>query len=174
MNKVLGVAAAVALFATPPAFADVTAKDVQVIGRSLGFLTEKPSGRLTVAIIHAPSVPESQKEAEGLKSLLGDGLAAGAVTLVPALVPVDTLAGLETAGIAFVTGGLGPRHAAIFDATKGRKMLSVTTDPACIQAAKCVMSVKAEPKVEIIVSKAAADASQVAFQPAFRMMITEQ
>jgi len=156
------------------ASADIGPKDVQVAAKTVGFTSPPLTGTVKVAVVFDAAVPQSQKDAEALKGILGSGLAAGAATLVPVAVPVEQVeAGLDGVGLVFVTGGLAAHHDKIFAATKARKLLSVSTDGACVQAGKCVMGVKSEPKVEIQVNKAAAEASSVAFAPAFRMMISE-
>lgn len=165
---------AAALLAIPaPGHADVTAKDVQVAARTFGFLATKPTGSLTLAIVYAPAIADSKAEADALSGLLGSGLAAGGVTLVPSLVPVDQLAKLAGAGAVFVTAGLSAHQDAVFAAAKAAKLLTMATDMGCVQSGKCVLGVRAEPKVQIVVNKAAAEACQIGFQPAFRMMISE-
>ncbi|MGQ9369080.1 hypothetical protein [Azospirillum sp. ST 5-10] len=170
---VAGMVAAALLIAAP-AGAEVSSKDVQVAAKTFGFTVPPLSGTVKVAIVFDAAVPESKMEADQLGGILGSGLAVGSATLTPVLVPVGQLdSGLEGAGVAFVTSGLSASHERIFAATKARKLLSVSADAACVQSARCVMGVKSEPKVEIVVSKTAAEASSVSFAPAFRMMITE-
>ncbi|WP_035693716.1 hypothetical protein [Azospirillum halopraeferens] len=168
------IAAAVTLGTGLPALADVGAKDVQVAAKTFGFTVPPLTGTVTVAVVFDPGVPASQADADQLKTILGSGLAVGTATLVPVLVPVAQLdGGLDGANVAFLTGGLSAHHERIFAATKAKKLLSVSADTSCVQSARCVMGVKSEPKVEILVNKAAAEASSVSFAPAFRMMISE-
>ena len=63
----LGVATAIG----SPARADITAKDVQVMARALGFTEKPPSGEVNIAIVFAPGNPQSAKEADDLKNLMG-------------------------------------------------------------------------------------------------------
>ncbi|WP_207483754.1 YfiR/HmsC family protein [Arenibaculum pallidiluteum] len=174
MQKAAVLLLALGALVSAPAWADVGAKDVQVIAKTVGFTTPPLTGQVKVAVVFDAAAAASQKDAEALKGILGAGLAAGAATLVPVMVPVDQVeAGLDGAAIAFVTTGLSAHYDKVFAAAKAKKVLSVSTDAACVQAGRCVMGVKSEPKVEILVNKAAAEASSVAFAPAFRMMISE-
>lgn len=158
---------------TSVAQADVTAKDVQVMARALGFTEKPPTGDVTIGIVFAPGNPQSAKEAEDLKALLGDGLKAGNLTLKPVLVKIDDLAGAGDVAAFLLTEGVGADGAKLAAATKAKQKPCVTVDIAQVQSGACVMGVKSEPKVEIVVNKAAAADSGVSFAASFRMMITE-
>lgn len=175
MRRKTSIALAAVLSMTgAPAFADVTAKDVQVIAKTLGFTAPPLSGAVKVAIVFDPAAAPSQKDADDLKGILGGGLTAGAATLSPVMVPVTQIdSGLDSVNLVFVTGGLSAQHDRIFAAAKAKKLLSVSPDPACVRSGHCVMGIKSEPKVEILINKAAAEACSVSFAPAFRMMISE-
>lgn len=157
-----------------PTLAETTAKDVQVAAKTFGFTVPPLSGSVAVAIVFDAANADSQKDADALKGILGSGLKVGSATLTPVMVPVGQVdSALGDAKVAFVTAGLAAQHEKIFAVTKAKKILSVSTDAACVQSARCVMGVKSEPKVEILINKAAAEASSVSFAPAFRMMISE-
>lgn len=157
-----------------PVLADVGVKDIQVLARTIGFTAPPMTGAVKVAIIADASVAQSQKDADALKEIMGSGFPAGAATLSPVMVtPAQLDGGLDGVAIAFVTGGLAAHHGRIFAATNGKKVLTVSTDLACVQAGRCVMGIKTDPKVEIIVNKSAAEAAALSFAPAFRMMVTE-
>lgn len=173
-KKAMAVFAAAMILMGTPASADVGLKDVQVVAKTLGFASPPLSGSIKVAIVFDPALPQSQKDADDLKGILGTGLVAGAATLMPAMVPIAQLdASLDGVGVVFITGGMSSHYDRIFTLAKGKKLLSVSNDVACVQAGRCVMGVKSDPKVEIIVNKTAADTSSVGFAPAFRMMISE-
>lgn len=160
------------MLTTAPAWAETSVKDAQVIVKAIGFQAAKPSGEVKVAVVFDPAQPDSVKDAEQAKAAL-EGAKTPALTPVPVLVPVGQLAALETCQLVFVTAATGAARDAIFEAAKDRKLLTVSTDAACAQAGKCVMAVKSEPRVEILVNRAAAQASSVEFTTAFRMMISE-
>lgn len=162
--------ASVALSA--PALSDVTAKDLQVMGRAIAFSDKAPSGAVTVAIVYAPGNKQSADEADGLQKLMGGGFSAGSLTLKPVMVKIDDVGG-SNADVFLLTSGLGGDGAKAGAVTKAKKKICVTVDIAQARSGACMMSVRSDPKVEIVVNKAAAAASGVGFAAAFRMMITE-
>jgi hypothetical protein len=171
-NTTKALMAIAIIFPLSAARAEVTPKDLQVMARALGF-TEKPAtGDVTIGIVYAPSNPQSAKEAEDLQKLMGDGLKAGAMVLKPKLVKIDEVASAD-AGAFLLTEGVDADASKLAAATKAKQKPCVTTDIAQVQSGACVMGIKSEPKVEIIVNKAAAADSGVSFAASFRMMITE-
>jgi len=174
-SRTLGLCllAAGALATIGPARADITAKDVQVMGRALGFTENPPTGEVNIGIVYAPGNPQSAKEADDLKAMLGAGLKAGNVTLKPVMIKIDELAGAGDVAAFLLTEGVGADGAKLGAAAKSKKKPCVTIDIAQVQSGACVMGIKSEPKVEIVVNKAAAADSGVSFAASFRMMITE-
>jgi hypothetical protein len=163
-----------ALIAVPaPARADVTAKDVQVMARALGFTEKPPTGEVNIAIVFAPGNPQSAKEATDLQAMLGSGLKAGNLTLKPVMVKIDELGSAGDVAAFLLTEGVGADAAKVGEATKAKQKPCLTVDMAQVQSGACVMGIKSEPKVEIVVNKASAAASGISFGAAFRMMITE-
>jgi hypothetical protein len=62
---------------------------------------------------------------------------------------------------------------AISAAVKARKVLTLSTDPACARAGKCVMSIVSDLKVAVLYNVAAGQSSGIEIIPTFRMLITE-
>ena len=165
---------AAALAAVPaPARADVTAKDVQVMARALGFTEKPPTGEVNIGIVFAPGNAQSAKEATDLQAMLGSGLKAGNLTLKPVMVKIDEIGAAGDVGAFLLTEGVGADASKLAAATKAKQKPCITTDIPQVQSGACVMGIKSEPKVEIIVNKAAAADSGIGFAASFRMMITE-
>lgn len=173
-HRILGLSclATAAVLAAQPAAAEVTAKDVQVMARALGFTDKAPSGDLSIGIVYAPGNAQSAKEAVDLQKMMGGGLSAGSLTLKPVLVKIDDV-GAADVGAYLLTEGVGGEAAKLAAVAKAKQKICVTTDMSQVQSGACAMGVKSDPKVEIVVNKAAAAASGVGFAAAFRMMITE-
>lgn len=159
--------------AVTPAEAEVTEKDFQVMARALGFMANGPTGTVDIAIVHSPENPASMAEAQAAQAALGEGLKAGALTLRPVMVPTSDLGKLAGVGAIFVTPGTDAQQDAIFAASKTSGTITISTDRSCVEAGKCAMFVATAPKVEILVNKAAAAATNVSFDSAFKMMIKE-
>ena len=87
--------------------AQFTARDGQIIARTLSFIEPSINGSLEIGIVYAPDRPASVRQAESLRSAIGDALIAGKVTLKSHLVPVDQLGSATGLAGIFVTGDLG-------------------------------------------------------------------
>ena len=144
------------------------AREVQVAGRTLGFLENAPSGKVVMAIVFDPSKPASVAEKDEIMGAIGAGMTAGSATVVGKPVEVS---GIGDAGVIYVTHGAN--YAAAGAAGKSKKVLTISSDMACVQSGACVMGVAASPKVEIVVNHASATAIGATFKAAFKMMIKE-
>jgi hypothetical protein len=153
------------------AHAQFTLSDVQIAGRALGFLDKPLQGQVTAGIVYLPTNPQSAREAEALKEMLGDGLKIGNITLRPVLVSVADVQH-STAALFLLTDGLGD-VTPVGDASRNRKIPCITTDLRKVKNGDCAIGVRSQPKIEILVNRNAAIASQLNFSAVFRMMITE-
>lgn len=147
------------------------AKDLQVAGRALTFLENGPTGRTVVGVVFDPAKPASVAEKNAVMAAIGGGYSAGALTVVGKPVPQNEVDDVAGVGAFFVTGGVN--YAAVGAAAKARKVITIGTQPACVNSGACVLGVTTEPKVEIVVNRSAASAVGAAFKSAFRMMIKE-
>jgi hypothetical protein len=147
------------------------AKDLQVAGRALTFLENGPTGHIVLGVVFDPSKPGSVAEKNAIMAAIGGGYAAGALTLSGKPIAADDVGGASGVGALFVTTGVN--YGAVGAAAKSRKLVTIGSSPACAASGACVMGVTTDPKVEIVVNKAAAAAVGVAFKAAFRMMIKE-
>jgi len=165
------VLSALALAAAPLAAHADAAKDLQVAGRALTFLENGPSGKATLGVVFDPSKPASVAEKNAVMAAIGSGMSAGALTITGKPVEADDVAGVSGVAALYITTGVnaGPVGAA----AKGKKIITIGSDISCVTSGACVMSVSAEPKVEIVVSRSAAAAVGAVFKAAFRMMIRE-
>jgi hypothetical protein len=161
-----------AVLAAAPAHAQVTPMDLQVAGRALGFLDKPLSGDIQVVVVYAQNSPQSVEAAESLRSQMGAGLKVGNSTLRPVLVPLTEI-GKVNAGLLFLAPGAGAEADALKQVVQAKHLACFTTDIAQVQAGRCAVGVRSQPRIEIIVNRAAAAASGVSFSTVFRMMITE-
>ena len=153
--------------------AQFTLSDLQIAGRALGFLEKPFSGDVKAGIVYTPEDPRSVAEANALKALLGDGLRVGNVKLVPVLVPVAELSRADVA-LFFLTAGITDAGTkSVTAAAVAKHTPCITTDLAQVRAGVCAMGVRAQPKIEIFVNRAAAASTNLAFSAVFRIMITE-
>ncbi len=165
------VAVATGLFAlTVPASADGS-REIQVAGRTLTFLDGGPTGKVVFGIVYDSSKPASVAEKDEVMAALGSGMSAGAATVVGKPVEASSVASAGDVGALYFTHGVN--YAAAGAVAKSKKILSISSDMACVNSGACVMGVAASPKVEIVVNSATAAAVGAKFKAAFKMMIKE-
>jgi len=145
--------------------ANTTDRDLQVMARAVGFAEGIPRGALPVAVVDGPN-------ADAVIAAMGAGVAGGGVTLQPRKVAASALAG-SGVRVIIVPEGQGGSHAAVAAAARSLRAVTLSTDMACVNSGNCVVGVAAEPRVEIVVSRAASSASGISFAQAFRVMIRE-
>ena len=155
------------------AVAEPTARDLQVLARALGFLEKPPSGIAEIGIVYPQQLPSGLAEAGRIAAAFGEGLRAGNLILRPKLVAVEAVGQAGTVAL-LLTDAAVPHAAQIAAAIAGRSVLTVASDRSLIEAGLVVMVVRGEPRVEILVSRAAAQTAGIGFAVAFRMMIQER
>jgi hypothetical protein len=146
--------------------------DLQVAGRALGFLEKPLTGEIKVGIVYTSANPHSFAEAQDIQTMLGGGLRVGNVTLSPVLVPLTDVSGTDVA-LFFLTEGVGSEAMRTAEAARSKRALCITTDLPQVTSGVCAMGVRSQPKVEILVNRAAAARTGMSFSAVFRMMITE-
>ncbi|MGK7867626.1 YfiR/HmsC family protein [Falsiroseomonas sp. E2-1-a20] len=165
--------AGVLLAVTPMAArADVSVRDLQVIARAVAFMTPAPSGTVEIGIVYPTASAPGRQEAERIVAAFGGGLRAGSLTLTARPIALESVPSGPVALL--LTSAALPQAAAVAAAVAGKGVLTVSTDPAAIEGGRVVMTVRSEPRVEILVNRAAAQGAGVSFSAAFRMMIQER
>ena len=153
------------------AVAEMTPTDLQVAARALSFMERPLAGSIRVGILYSPDNPRSVREAEALRDLLGTGLKAGKLELKPFLVKVRDAATAKV-DLFFLAGFVGAAEANAARISV-LKVPCVTADIAQVEGGACLMGVRSIPKVQIMINRAAAKDSGIAFATVFRVMITE-
>ncbi|MTJ80413.1 MAG: hypothetical protein F8N37_05260 [Telmatospirillum sp.] len=156
-----------------PAAAAVTERDVLAAARALTFLEHPPRGTVDIGVAVDPADAASVKDADLIRRTIGNGLVIGDLTIHARLISRADVASSEGIGALMIAGGSMDlfREAAAVGRT--RQILTVSTDPACVQAALCVMLVKSDPKVQVFVNPRVAEQDGIAFTPTFNLMIKE-
>lgn len=171
----VGLAAFASLATTSSAaVAEFSAKDGQVLGRTLGFIGDGLSGVVVVGIVVSNTDPLSQRDAESVRGVIGTDLPAGRVRLQFRLVSLDQLGTATGVSALYVTAGLAASMEAISGAAQRLRVPTISADLACVQARGCVVGFSTEPTVQIIIDTAAAERTGVHFMQAFRMLVREK
>ncbi|MFM2042434.1 MAG: hypothetical protein RLY86_1010 [Pseudomonadota bacterium] len=160
---------AAALVCGGPAQAGMSQKDLEVLGRALSFTVNGPGGEVPAAVVFVPGNAESEAEKTAIMGLLGNGLKVGSITLKGTPVAVGDVTA-TTARVWLVTTGAG---SALGTAGAQAKAITASTDRSCAEAGNCVLAIETTPKVQIFVSRKAADAAGVSFESAFLIMVKE-
>jgi len=155
------------------AFSDTSPADLQAIARSLGFLDSLPrEGTITVGIVYAPGEEAiAARTAEMLNALQGPN----STTFKTQAIAVATLAQLQDhLDLLLIADGACTDPAvakAIIDVVRRRRVVSISSDPACLETKCCVLMVHSNGKVDIVLDTALADAAGAHFSPVFAMMV---
>ena len=173
--NILLCSAAVLTSAFPlSAFAGTTQLDIKVGGKAAAFVQPALSGDVPTAIVFDPANAESKADADAIAAAIGDGLSIKNSTLKPVMVEIGNLSALSGVKVAFLTHGLGGNKAAVASAAAQNGVLTISNDMSCVESDQCVVGVESKPKVSIVVSKAASEASSLSFGSAFLMMVKER
>ena len=166
--KKLGLVLAASAFFSAPAYAD-SKKDIETIAKAVGFINGGPSGAITMDVLFDPSNSDSVAHADEIIALTSGGIGKK-VKLTGNKV---SSAGAASSKVIFVTRGANSIYGAALDKAAANGGLTVSTDEACLGGG-CVLVVKTEPSVDILVSSAAAGKTGTEFASAFSMMITKK
>lgn len=147
--------------------------NVPIATRVLSFVQPGPSGIVTAAIVFEPGNGASEAEANAIERAIGAGITAGRATIRVKRVPIGAIGALSGYRVAFVTAGLRSEHSTIAAAAARSSVLTISSDPACVQSGRCVVGVTSAPKTQITINRAAARATNVRFGSAFLMLVKE-
>ena len=155
------------LFAST-AYAD-TQRDFETIAKAIGFVSGGPSGAISMDVLYDPGNPDSVAHADEVIGLTSGGVGSK-VKLTGK--KVSSVSGASSKVI-FVTRGASGLYGAALSQAAANGGLTVSTDENCLGGG-CVLVVKTQPSVDIIVNTAAAETTGTEFASAFSMMITKR
>ncbi len=169
------LAALISLTATSStALAQFTAKDGQVLGRTLGFVGDGMTGTVVVGVVVSTSDPVSQRDADAVRGVIGTDLPAGRVRLQVRMVPLEQLNTATGLAALYVTAGLAGSMEKITVAAQRLRVPTISANLGCVQSGGCVIGFESQPTVQIVIDTAAAERTGVRFMQAFRMLVREQ
>jgi len=147
--------------------------NVPIAARVVSFVQPTHSGPVPAAILFVPGNEASEAEAEAIERATGSGIAAGRSTIRTRRVPIGSMGALTGYQVAFVTTGLRGEQGDISAAAARSSVLTISSDPICVQSGHCVVGITTSPKVQITISRAAARAANIRFGSAFLMLVKE-
>jgi hypothetical protein len=167
--RTMGCCVSGCLLALASALADVGPGDMQVLARASTFLEKPPVGDVSMGVVYSPGSAQSLREAATVQKLLDGGLTVGNLTLRAVAVPVRSWPRECPAE----TAGLNEEAQGVAALSRERHIPCVTTDLAQVQSGTCPIGIRWQPKIEILVNRAAAAANGTSFSTIFRMMVKE-
>lgn len=145
-----------------------TAKDIETLAKTIGFMNGGPTGDVSMDILYDPSNSVSVMHADEIAALAkGEG---SKVRLIGQKVTSPAAA---NAPVIFITRGAERMYSAALNKAAANQSITVSTDEACLGIG-CVLVVKTVPSVDILVSTKAAKKTKTEFASAFSMMITKK
>ncbi len=162
----------VGTLATTPALAADDAADLQAATRAIGFLDSLPhDGVIVIGIVYSPgdaNREDASETAGRLAALPGPANA----TIRTVLIPDEALAkGAGRLDAVFLMPLPAPAARAIPDALRMRHVVSISTDPSCLDTQCCVLMIQTRPHVEIVLDTALANEVGARFSPIFTMLV---
>ena len=173
-RKVIFAAALAALLSSGSSASNYPDPCVALTARALSFIRDRQLQKVRVALVSDPANAESAEESAQVRASFGSGVAIANIHLTLVEVPIDRIENAGDVDVIWVTRGLKNNYRRVATVANREHALSVSRDLDCVQQAYCVLGVQAEPSVKIILSASAASQAGIAFQPAFRMMVTER
>jgi hypothetical protein len=150
--------------------ASMSGRDVEIIAKALGFLDPAPHGGM-VAVLYASGDAASKADAVAIVGLFGDGIGSSGGTMRARAIAVGAF-GAGTGYVAIIIAA-GAEDLSGLVSPVAHRLLSITAADGLVRSGRCVMAVHSQPRVEITVNRAAAQAAGIGFTAAFGMLVHE-
>lgn len=174
-NSALSLTLACALLGASSVAADNSDQSVALAARAFGFVRERNADNVRIALVRDPSNPQSAEEAQLIRETIGKGLSVGKMRLTLTDVSLDKADEISNVDVIWLTGGLSEsQYRYIAQVAEREHSLSVSSNLDCVNDGWCVLGIQSKPSVKIVLNSAEALKAGLAFEPAFRMMVTEQ
>jgi len=152
---------------------DVSIAELQAVAHALGFLEGVPrSGTIEIGIVYNAGEPDGRalalQTAGRLTSISGPNQTTFKAVIIPT---ADLLQGTDQLDAVFLNPGTSNEAATITDAVKRRHLVSISDDPACLDTGCCVLMVRINGPVEIVLHTALAEIVGARFSTIFKMMV---
>ncbi len=171
---VAAAAICAALVATQPACAsDVAPADLQAATRSLGFLDSLQNrSTISIGVVYGTDVRDGRDQAARVAGILVRIPGPGSATIQATIVAVDDLAKNNRHFDAlYLMPSAGENGGLIADFVRRQHLVSISSDPSCLDARYCVLMVQAGSGVNIVLDTALATAVGARFSSVFTMMV---
>jgi hypothetical protein len=154
--------------------ADIVAPaDLQAATRSLGFLDSLQNrSTISIGVVYGAGVRDGKNSATQTAGALSTMSGPGSSTIRANIISVDELVqNTQHFDALYLLPGVVTNGAQVADAVRRQHVVSISSDPACLDAKCCVLMVQAGAGVNIVLDTALADAAGAHFSSVFTMMV---
>jgi hypothetical protein len=153
--------------------ADIAPADLQAATRSLGFLDSLQNrSAISIGVVYGAAVRDGKSSAAQTAGALAAMRGPGSSTIRASVLTADELAqNTQHFDVLYVMPGVAANGAQIADAVRRQHVVSISSDPACLDAKYCVLMVQAGSGVNIVLDTALAAAAGAQFSSVFTMMV---
>lgn len=169
-HKVAASLLAAALGLANPAVADeITVADLHAVANALGFLNGLPHGApVTIGIVFGADGKQASQTAAALEAIPGPAQSSFRTALVQAK---DLAHAPGHFDAVLIMPDAASQAAVVADAARRRKLVTIATDPFCLEQDDCVLMVRAGTHVHIVLDTQLAAAVGANFSSVFTMMV---
>jgi hypothetical protein len=162
-----------AILIAPACAMEVAPADVEAAVRTLGFLDSMPQhSPITVSVIYKTGDGESRALAQRVAATLAGLAGPNSSRIAPNILSVTELAQLgKRVDVIYVLPGVSDNGKAVADFARRQHVLSISNDPACLDAQCCALVVRAGTRTEITLDTAVAQETGATFSSFFMMMV---
>jgi len=141
--------------------------------RALGFLDSLPhDGTIFVGVVYGTSISDGKTAAAQVVGELNTMEGPNSKVLHAEAIPQEGLSQAQgRLDVLFLLPGSSSTANAIGEFIRRRRIVSISNDPACVGAGCCVLMVRTEGTVEIVLDTALADSVGARFSTVFAMMV---
>jgi len=167
---VAGVFAAALGLSSPALCADdIPPNDLHAIVNALGFLNGLPHGApITVGVVFGADNKAAAQTAAALDAMPGPAQSSFKTVVIAAKDLGHAPAHLDAA---IIMPDASAQAALVADAARHRKLVTVATDPSCLEQDACVLLVRSGARVHIVLDTQLAGAVGANFSSVFTMMV---
>jgi hypothetical protein len=166
--SVVSTAAADTETATQP-----SARDLEAVAHTLGFVEGIPRvGTVKIGIVYEADDIDAAARARDVALRLSKTAGPGSSDIAATTVAANALDRRNAAFDAlFVMASGGKLTGMIVAEAARQRLVTISTDPACLELRSCVLSVQGEPSVSVTLDTALASDLGVKISPIFAMMV---
>jgi hypothetical protein len=148
-------------------------KDLEAVAHTLGFVEGIPRiGTVKIGIVYDPDDIDAAARAQDVALRLSKAAGPGSSDIAATTVAANALdrSAASFDALFIMSGGGKLTGMIVAEATKQR-LVTISTDPACLELRSCVLSVQGEPSVSVTLDTGLASDLGVKISPIFAMMV---